>query len=51
LARLVLTGDEAAVCEAVGVKAFVQARSLVARGDLVDVVGTDRLVGDRPSCG
>ena len=38
LARLVLTEDEAAVCAAVGVRAFVQARSLVARGDLVDVV-------------
>jgi superfamily II DNA or RNA helicase len=37
LARLVLTGDEAAVCGAVGVRAFVQARSLVARGDLVHV--------------
>ena len=44
MARLVLTGDEAAVCEAVGVKAFVQARSLVARGDLVDV-GWDRQAG------
>jgi superfamily II DNA or RNA helicase len=44
LARLVLTGDEAAVCEAVGVRAFVQARSLVARGDLVDV-SWDRRAG------
>jgi superfamily II DNA or RNA helicase len=37
LARLVLTEDETAICEAVGVRAFVKARSLVTRGDLVDV--------------
>jgi hypothetical protein len=37
VARLVLTRDEASVCEVVGVKAFVQARSLVSRGDLVDM--------------
>jgi len=37
LARLILTGDEAAICEAVGVRAFVHARSAVARGDLADV--------------
>ena len=37
MARLVLTEDEAAICEAVGVRAFVQARSLATRGDLVDV--------------
>jgi superfamily II DNA or RNA helicase len=37
VARLVLTSDEAALCEAVGVRTFVQARSLVALGDLVDV--------------
>ncbi|MDM4720235.1 DEAD/DEAH box helicase [Micromonospora sp. WMMA1363] len=44
MARLVLTEDEAVVCEAVGVKAFMQARSLVARGDLVDV-SWDRQTG------
>ncbi len=37
MVQLVLTPDEATVCEAVGVRTFVQARSLVARGDLIDV--------------
>ena len=44
MAQLVLTSDEFAVCEAVGVRAFLQARSLVARGDLVDI-GWDRHAG------
>ena len=44
MARLVLTADEAAVCEAVGVRSFVQARSLVAGGALVDV-SWDRQAG------
>jgi hypothetical protein len=33
---LVLTGDEAAICEAVGVRAFVHARSAAARGELAE---------------
>ncbi|MFC0100224.1 DEAD/DEAH box helicase [Micromonospora marina] len=37
MGRLVLTADEAAVCEAVGVRSFVQARSLVANGALAEV--------------
>ena len=37
MGRLMLTADEAAVCEALGVRAFVQARSLVASGALVEV--------------
>ena len=37
MARLVLTEDEAAICDAVGVRAYVQARALVARGELLDV--------------
>ncbi len=37
MVQLVLTSDEATVCEAVGVRAFVQARAVVARGDLTDV--------------
>lgn len=44
MARLVLTADEAAVCEAVGVRSFVQARALVASGDLVEV-SWDRRAG------
>jgi hypothetical protein len=44
VARLVLTADEAAVCEAVGVRSFVQARALVAGGELV-YVSWDRQAG------
>ncbi|PRY17033.1 DEAD/DEAH box helicase [Pseudosporangium ferrugineum] len=44
MARLVLTADEAAVCEAVGVRSFVQARALVASGALVEV-SWDRSAG------
>ncbi len=44
MARLVLTEDEGALCQAVGVRAFMQARALVLRGDLVDV-DWDRAAG------
>ena len=37
MATLVLTDDQAAICAAVGVRAYMGARSLVASGDLVDV--------------
>ena len=37
VARLVLTADEAAVWEAGGVRSFVQARSVVAGGGLIEV--------------
>jgi hypothetical protein len=49
VARLVMTADEAAVCEAVGIRSFEQARSLVASGDLVDVTGGPAEGG--PPCG
>ncbi len=44
MARLVLTADEAAVCEAVGVRSFVQARSVAAGGGLIEV-SWDRVAG------
>jgi superfamily II DNA or RNA helicase len=37
MARLVLTEEEAALCSAVGTRAFVQARAHIERGEVVDV--------------
>jgi superfamily II DNA or RNA helicase len=37
VARLALTRDEAAICEAVGTRAFLQARTLLTRADLTEV--------------
>ncbi|GIF20519.1 superfamily II DNA or RNA helicase [Actinoplanes tereljensis] len=36
MARLVLTDEEAAICEAVGVRTFVEARASLARGEVTD---------------